>query len=69
MESKVIKISIDHYKKLNNIIHDEFDESYNFDAECGLSYGDDESNQITGYFYFRVVDEHKYFLAKIKYGI
>jgi hypothetical protein len=65
-----IKISIRYYRECNNLTKG--DNSYlntaEFDKECGLKYYSLPEND-SGYFYFNIVDESKYLLAKIKYGI
>lgn len=71
MESDVIKIEIDLYKRCNNLPehNTSFLETHHFDDECGLSFYSDEDHRGKGYFFFHIKDKHKYFLAKIKYGI
>ena len=71
MESNLIKIEIDLYRRCNNLSNDsyEFGETYSFDEECGLTFHHTMGHGERGYFYFKLKDEHKYFLGKIKYGI
>jgi hypothetical protein len=71
MDSDVIKIEIDIYRRCNNLSEYsfEFGNTYYFDNECGLAYHSNKGRGEAGYFYFEVIDKHKFFLAKIKYGI
>jgi hypothetical protein len=67
MESEFISILIGYYQEISNS-KASFDGSYFFDQKCGISYvGMDEISK--DHFKFRITDEQKYFLAKIKYGI
>jgi hypothetical protein len=65
-----IKIAIRYYRECNNLTKEDIDYSNTakFDEECGLKYCSFPENN-TGYFHFKIVDESKYLLAKIKYGI
>jgi hypothetical protein len=71
MESDLIKIKIDIYRRCNNLSNDsfEFGDTCYFDQECGLAYHSNKHRGEAGYFYFEVIDERKFFLGKIKYGI
>ena len=71
MDSDVIKIEIGIYRRCNNLPEygTSFQETHHFDEECGLVFHSNKDGRVKGYFYFEVKDKHKYFLAKIKYGI
>lgn len=67
-ENNIVYILIDQYKKITQCT-DEFDGSSLWDDECGLEYIYGDSYKRQHYFPFRVIDQKKFFLAKIKYGI
>ena len=69
MESK-IDIPIEKYKIISCPYKQHevsFDGTERFDKECGISYAGNGIER--GCFSFKVVDEKKWLLAKIKYGI
>jgi hypothetical protein len=71
MGSDIIKIQVADYRKWNNMSDSDyaFENTCDFDRECGLSYLCNKDNNGDGLFKFAIVDEQKFFLAKIKYGI
>lgn len=68
MEFDIIKIDLDLYRKMSNILNNDYSGTWLFDFDCGIEY---ISNNGDGsrYFTFKIIDKHKYFLAKIKHGI
>jgi hypothetical protein len=70
MDCNIIRIDIDFYRKCNKLPEHgtDFKDTIEFDRESGLSYVTADKDQ-TGYFRFKVIDKHRYMLAKIKYGI
>ena len=61
-----LSILIRSYQKIAQV-NDSYDGADKFDRKCGMSYiGLDPSN--TKNFLFKVVDEKRFLLAKIKYG-
>jgi hypothetical protein len=67
-ENDIIYILIDEYKKLSKC-DEHFNGSASWDETCGLYYLYGDKYRKPFYIPLKIVNEHKFFLAKIKYGI
>lgn len=59
-------IPIDKYIEITNC-DDTFDGTWKWDEDNGLEISN--NGKVLNYFRFKIVDEQKFFLSKIKYGI
>lgn len=68
-ENNILYIPIDMYKKISQC-NDDFSDSGIWDERCGLNFikTSEEDNKV-GCLPFHIVDQKKFFFAKIKYGI
>jgi hypothetical protein len=65
---KVVYIEHDMYRLIAKCDHN-YDNSLKFDAQCGIRFLYGHIPHIEGSFAFEIVDEKRYILAKIKFGI
>ena len=68
MNLETIEINILFYKEIAQC-DDRYENTLQFDKECGLEYFSRPDGYDLESFFFKIIDKQKYFLAKIKYNI